>query len=115
MNTRLAFASTDGKYIDQHFGSARIFQIFEVSSAGYRLVDSRQTEGYCRGHCEGGFAHLLEALADCSGIFVSRIGEGAAAFMIQHGKRVFEATGKVENLLKQLITDKTFETSETHE
>lgn len=105
MNTRLAFASTDGKYIDQHFGSARIFQIFEVSSAGYRLVDSRQTEGYCRGHCEGGFAHLLEALADCSGIFVSRIGEGAAAFMIQHGKRVFEASGPVDEVIKQVVAD----------
>jgi predicted Fe-Mo cluster-binding NifX family protein len=105
MNTRLAFASTDGKYIDQHFGSARIFQIFEVSSAGYRLVDSRQTEGYCRGHCEGGFAHLLEALADCSGIFVSRIGEGAAAFMIQHGKRVFEASGPVDDVIKQVVAD----------
>ena len=30
MSTRIAFASTDGFEVDQHFGRARIFQIYET-------------------------------------------------------------------------------------
>ena len=105
MSRRIAFASTDGTYVDQHFGSAGIFQIFDVSGDSYDLVGSRTTESYCQGHCEGGFDHLLGALNDCEAIFVSRIGQSAAAFMIQHGKRVFEASGPVEEVIKQIIAD----------
>jgi Uncharacterized conserved protein len=104
MSIRAAFASTDGTYIDQHFGSARIFQIFDISEDSYEAVDSRRTQAFCRGNCEGGFDHLLEALNDCDAVFVSRIGESAAAFMIQHGKRVFEASGPVEEILEQLVS-----------
>jgi predicted Fe-Mo cluster-binding NifX family protein len=109
MNKRIAVASIDGTYIDQHFGSARIFQIFDISDAGCNLVESRRTEAFCNGHCEGGFDHLLEALKDCDAIFVSRIGQGAAAFVIQRGKRVFEAFGPVEEVIEQIIEDNLLE------
>lgn len=105
MSTRIAFASTDGTYIDQHLGSARIFQIFDISDTCYKLVTSRRTDAFCHGNCEGGFEHLLKALNDCDAIFVSRIGPGAAAFMIQQGKRVFEASGPVEEVIEQVIAD----------
>lgn len=100
---RVAFASTDGNYVDQHFGSARIFQVFDIEGDSYHLVEPRRVAAYCRGNCEGGFDHLLEALADCDAIFVIRIGPAAASFMIQHGKRVFEATGQVAEIIEQAI------------
>mgnify|MGYP000928627288 CR=1 FL=1 len=115
MSIRIAVASADGKYVDQHFGSAKIFRIYLFDGFSFKEEDPRITDAYCKGNCEGGFDHLLRALHDCDAVFVIKIGLAAAEFMIGSGKRVFEATGKVENLLKQLITDKTFETSETHE
>lgn len=103
MSLRVAFASTDGCYIDQHFGNARIFQVFDISEASYEIVESRRSEANCRGNCEGGFDSLLCALEDCDAVFVLKIGEGAAAFMIGHGKRVFEAQGPVEEIMEQII------------
>lgn len=100
---RIAFASTDGKYVDQHFGSAGIFQVFDIEGDSYSLVEPRRVDAFCRGNCEGGFDHLLKALADCDAIFVVRIGPTAASFMIGHGKRVFEATGQVSEIIKHLI------------
>jgi nitrogen fixation protein NifX len=105
MSVRIAFASIDGTYVDQHFGSARIFQVFDIAGGSYELVDSRIIDAFCGGHCEGGFDHLLKALSDCNAIFISKIGKSAAAFMIQHGKRIFEASGPVEKIIQQVIAD----------
>jgi nitrogen fixation protein NifX len=102
---RIAFASTDGTWVDQHFGSARYFQIFDLNEEACDFVEARRTESYCRGNCEGGFEHLLKALNDCDAIFVVKIGQGAAAFMISQGKRVFEAYGPVKDILDKLLKE----------
>jgi len=106
---RIAFAST-GEYIDQHFGSARYFQIYDFADNGnHKHVETRRPEAKYQVNCEGGFDHLLQALIDCDAVFVSRIGQSAAAFMISHGKRVFEASGKVEDILTKLTKEKILE------
>lgn len=102
MGYRVAFAST-GEYIDQHFGSARYFQVYDIEGSEYSHIATRQTAAKCQGNCEGGFEHLLEALHDCDVVFVGKIGQSAAAFMIGHGKRVFEASGEVEEIIAQII------------
>lgn len=102
---RIAFASIDGTYIDQHFGSARYFQIFDVTESESTLVESRKAKAFCNGHCEGGFDQLLELLGDCDAVFALKIGQGAAAYMIGHGKRVFEAFGTVDDVIEQLQTE----------
>ncbi len=103
MRIRIAFASTDGAYIDQHFGSARYFQIYDVDGAVYEQVESRKTQALCQGSCEGGFDHLYEALKDCDAVFVLKIGQSAAAYMIGRGKRVFESYGAVDEIMEQVI------------
>ena len=101
MGFRVAFATT-GEYIDQHFGSARYFEVYDISGSEHSHIETRKAEAKCQGHCEGGFDHLLAILNDCDAVFVSRIGQSAAAFMIGHGKRVFEATGAVEEIISEL-------------
>ncbi|GHV20164.1 hypothetical protein FACS18949_01330 [Clostridia bacterium] len=97
---RVAVASIDGTYVDQHFGSARYWQVYDLNP-GASHAATRATEAKCGGNCEGGFGHILEALSDCDAVFVRKIGQGAAAFMMEHGKRVFEAEGEVEELLAE--------------
>lgn len=101
MTIRVAVASIDGSVLDQHFGSARYWQIYDIPG-GTTFVETRKTTARCKGHCEGGFEQFLEILGDCDAIFVSKIGPGAANFMIGHGKRVFEASGEVQELLLAL-------------
>jgi len=102
---RIAFAST-GEYIDQHFGSARYFQIYNFTDNGSgEYIETRTAEAKCRGNCEGGFDHLLQLLNDCDAVFVSKIGQSAAMFMISHGKRVFEASGKIEDIIAKLAEE----------
>ena len=105
MSVRIAFASTDGTYIDQHFGSARLFHIFDVSETSANFAEIRRTQALCNGNCEGGFDHLLSALSDCNAVFVLKIGQGAAAYMIAKGKRVFEAQGPVEEIIERIVEE----------
>lgn len=101
MSARIGFASMDASVIDQHFGSARYWQIYDLDQTP-QFVETRKTAAKCQGHCEGGFEHLLAVLHDCDALFVLKIGEGAAAFMIGKGKRVFEASGALEDILAAL-------------
>lgn len=101
MSYRVAFASSYGIEIDQHFGSARYWQIYDLDTKE-NFIETRKTMPKCLGNCEGGFDHLLTVLKDCDLIFVGKIGETAAAVMTSKGKRVFEATGKVKDIIAWL-------------
>ena len=102
MSMRIGLASIDGAYIDQHFGSARYWQIYDVDSEG-RFVETRKTSPTCNGHCEGGFQAQLEVLADCDALFVAKIGESAALTILQKDKRVFEAGGPVDEIVEAVV------------
>jgi hypothetical protein len=54
----------------------------------------------------------LEALNDCDAVFVNRIGQSAAEFMIGHGKRVFEAAGAVDAIIAELAKQNLLEETE---
>ncbi|WP_080666266.1 NifB/NifX family molybdenum-iron cluster-binding protein [Butyrivibrio fibrisolvens] len=102
---RAAFASSNNAYIDEHFGSAQYFQIYDIDEKEAEYVEERRINPLCKGHCEGGFEAAYNLLKDTDAIFVLRIGESAAGYMIQHGKRVFEAHGFIENIVNELIGD----------
>ncbi len=98
MSYRVGFASICG-VIDQHFGSARYWQIYDIDTEA-RFVETRKSFARCAGHCEGRFEHLYEVLKDCDAVFVLKIGETAAGYMISKGIRVFEATGEVDDIIE---------------
>ena len=39
---KIAFATTDGTNVDEHFGRAGKFAIYELTMDGYRLVEMRR-------------------------------------------------------------------------
>ena len=105
MSYRVAVASTDGKVINQHFGHAEQFHIFDVSDENFEFLESRDINACCQGHTHdiSNFDRVTELLSDCQAIFVSQIGAGAAAYMIKKGVRVFEAPYVIEDVLFTVI------------
>ncbi len=104
-NYRVAFASTDGIQIDQHFGTARYWQIYDLGQTA-EYVEDRMTRTSCKGHCEGGFEDTLETLKDCQALFCIRIGPGAAEVCISRGVRVFEARGPIDKIAASIISNR---------
>jgi predicted Fe-Mo cluster-binding NifX family protein len=93
MAHRIAVASSNGRFIDTHFGHAERFDVYELDGEGSSFVETRDARSAClgRGHDESAFEGTLALLSDCEAIFVSVIGYGAAAYLNGKGMRVFES------------------------
>ena len=75
----MAVASYGGELVDQHFGHAREFLIYEVTADDARLRERRPTESYCTGpqtcgDAEDALQASLRALRGCKAVLCARIG-----------------------------------------
>lgn len=102
MTQRIAIASTDGENIDSHFAQARQFYIFDVHDGDYQQVEVRKSPGVLS-HNAADFQQVIALLDDCTGIFVSKIGYGAAQQLFSAGLRVFEAPYPIQAVLNKVI------------
>ncbi len=103
----IAVASKDGREIDQHFGHAECFLIFEVDGTNVTRVDEKRVGRYCsydEAHPLRG--HLLRAIADelqgCRAIVCSQVGEAPRVEMSRLGLEVFQASGEIRPILVEL-------------
>jgi nitrogen fixation protein NifB len=76
LTARVAVATRGDGLVNQHFGHAREFLVYEVGREGARLVATRAVERFCRGGEgeEGSLAAALRALADCQAVLVAKVG-----------------------------------------
>ncbi|MDR2166104.1 MAG: nitrogenase cofactor biosynthesis protein NifB [Zoogloeaceae bacterium] len=84
----MAIASTGQNLVNQHFGHAREFLVYEASERGARFVGHRKTDLYCVGEdrcgdesedgaaAEAVLAHTIAALRGCEVVLCARIGFG---------------------------------------
>jgi len=75
----LMAVAAKGGLINEHFGHAREFLVYEVTGAGAKLVGHRKTELYCSGDdsCGEGedvLAKTIRALQGCEVVLCSKIG-----------------------------------------
>jgi len=75
----MAVATKGGGVINEHFGHASEFLIYEASSTGVRFIGHRKTIAYCEGgdtcgEGESALDHSLKALAGCEVVLCSKIG-----------------------------------------
>lgn len=108
---KIAVASTDGVNINEHFGKAAFFRVYEIKDGKYYFLELRDAVAACqhaRTHSQTDFDSVIDLLSDCDAVFVSKIGEGAAAYIISKGLRVFEVAGKIDAVFEKIIEDKVF-------
>ncbi|MBB1486470.1 NifB/NifX family molybdenum-iron cluster-binding protein [Oceanospirillum sediminis] len=78
-SVRIAFASSDRVHINQHFGAARAFMIYDVSSQTYQVseivefstADAQQDKQHSQ------LDARLDLLQGCHGVYCNAIGGGA--------------------------------------
>lgn len=84
----MAVATSGGGLINQHFGHAREFLVYEASPTGVRFIGHRKVDQYCVGNdtCgekESALSGSIRALKGCEVVLCSKIG--------------FEPWGELEN------------------
>lgn len=107
MTVKVAVASTDGKVVNEHFGRARNFHIFEVEGGGYKYLETRDVKPCCtqEGHTNQAFDKVIERIKDCAAIVVSKIGDGASFYMEEKGFTIIEAPYFIDAVIKKMIQD----------
>ena len=92
---KIAFATTDGKNVDEHFGRAGKFAIYNLSIQGYEFAELRrfadgldlsvvETKGLGKLH-DARVEEKVNRLSDCRIIYLTEIGGPAAARLIKKG------------------------------
>jgi len=72
----IAVATKGGGRINEHFGHAKEFQIYELTTAGAKFVGHRRVDLYCQGGYgdEDSLETVIRAINDCTAVFVAKIG-----------------------------------------
>ncbi len=110
---KVAFATTDGITVNEHFGRAGMFVIYELNSSGYSLLELRRfsdgrdtavegTKGMGKIHDEQ-VENKVDRISDCKIIYLTEIGGPSAARLARKGimpVKVKEPVGIAESILK---------------
>lgn len=72
----VAVATKGSGRINEHFGHAKEFQVYELSTAGAKFVGHRRVDLYCQGGFgdEESLDTVIRAINDCHAVFVAKIG-----------------------------------------
>lgn len=112
---KVAFATTDGINVDEHFGRAGIFAVYELTPEDYQFVELRkfadgldsaivETRGMGDLH-DDRVQSKVEKLADCKIIYLTEIGGPSAARLVKKGimpVKVKEVV-TIEDSMKRLL------------
>lgn len=103
-----AVATKGHGVVNEHFGHAREFLIYEASGAGIDLTQVRRVDQYCRGPETCGneeelMADLADVLSDCQYVLCSRIGPDPRRYLEQKGIRCVEVYDRIHDVLGRLV------------
>ncbi|QGM99369.1 nitrogenase cofactor biosynthesis protein NifB [Methylocystis parvus] len=83
----VAVATKGSGRINEHFGHATEFQVYELSSSGAKFVGHRRVDLYCQGGYgeDDALETVIRAINDCHAVFVAKIGHCPKDDLIKAG------------------------------
>ncbi len=101
-------ASKHGLMVDEHFGYADEFKIYQGNGNSFVLLEKRRIEKYCLGmeQCDeeqNRRDKIIDALKDCDAVLSMRIGYNARKRLTESGIKSFETCDTIENGLNEIV------------
>jgi nitrogen fixation protein NifX len=101
---RIAIVSTDGTNVNDHFGMAKRFLVYDCNDET-TLVEERPTESLSVGDSDHSFdaekfGRIAALLKDCSKIYVTQIGEVPASKLKELGIEPVIYEGPIKDIPK---------------
>ena len=86
----IAIASTDGETVNEHFGRATRFWIYDISGPEKSLIITRNVEPLSTGDKNHPFDQerldkVTEAIKDCAKVYCTKIGDRPREELEKHG------------------------------
>lgn len=82
---KVAFASTDMRRVDQHFGSAKAFVMYEVDMENATMTDAVEFGALDQDGNEDKLDAKIDALRECAAVYVLAIGGSAVSKLARIG------------------------------
>lgn len=82
---RIAFATADRRHVDQHFGSAESFAMYDVGVDGHAFVAVVRFPAAAHDGNEDKLGDRVDALAGCAAVYVQAVGSSAIQRLIGAG------------------------------
>jgi nitrogen fixation protein NifB len=102
---RFAVCSEDGVLIDQHFGHATQFYIYDYQDGEINLVGIRKVEKYCQGPTqdedEGKIQKMAKMIDDCDCVVCSKMGYHPSKVLSEMGMAVYVTYHRMKDGLKE--------------
>jgi nitrogen fixation protein NifX len=100
---RIAVASTDGKDVNEHFGKAQRFLIYDLTAEGSKFIDVRRSISLSGGDPDhpfdkDRFNKSIKAINDCARVYVVRIGDRPAQELKALGIEPVVFKGRIEDI-----------------
>lgn len=105
MSYKIAVASLDGKFVNEHFGRAKEFFIIEVKDNKYKYVEIRKnvpSKSYEDRH-DYAMSEAIERIADCRFVLVSQIGSNMERKLKSKGIIPYVIPNFIDDALKEII------------
>lgn len=110
---KVAVASRGGMLVDQHFGHAKAFLIYETDGHDVHYCGRRMLKNYCSGaddcdesgHTDDAFGRVLGAIGDCDAVVSLRIGEAPQRMLRTSGVIPIATCDTVENAVREAYAE----------
>lgn len=103
---RVAVISSDGKVINQHFGKASRFLIFDINKDKIKFVEERKNIPVCGtaedGHSDDILNNTISLIKDCEIVLCAKIGGMAEEKLRKSGIKPFEVPDFIGEALKNI-------------
>lgn len=98
----VAVATKGGGIINQHFGHAKEFQIYEVDANNIRFVGHRKVDHYCQSGYgeEATLENIIQTISDCKAVLASKIGTCPQTELRAAGLEPVEAYDVIEKVAR---------------
>lgn len=105
---RFAIATKTGANIDQHFGHAESFVIYEYDDGKVELKEKRELDKFCTGteSCgshEDKIKSIIEIVKDCNAVLALRAGALPTSYLENKGIRVFEMYERIPEGIERAV------------
>lgn len=103
MGYKIAVASSDGKFVNQHFGQINQLYIYEVEDKNYKFIELRKVNIDNSEDHNKKFFSIVNYILDCKIVLVSQIGQKAVRFLAGNGITAFDIEESIDSAIKKLI------------
>ncbi|WP_160692755.1 nitrogenase cofactor biosynthesis protein NifB [Clostridium sp. C2-6-12] len=105
---KFAISSKSGINIDQHFGHASEFYIYDYANGAIQFAEKRSVEKYCNGVQECGeqeenIKKILNTINDCDAVLAFKIGAEPVNKLLKEGIHVYQMYERINEGIEKAV------------